>query len=117
MRAVREAFPHAELVLMTANDGAGIVWTDEVLRDFRLVRARRHVSGARARDVPRPRRRPRRVRAVRPELVVYLGSDHNSGLRTWRDRLFFRLAGAGRFVAASSTKVSFFGRLRRERRE
>src|SRR6185436_5583400 len=34
MRAVREAFPNAELALMTANDGAGILWTDEVLRDF-----------------------------------------------------------------------------------
>lgn len=117
MRALRDAFPRAELVLMTANDGAGIVWTDEVLRDFgwfaRTVtyRARelatvRGLLGVLA-----------RVRAIAPDLVVYLGSDHNSGLRTWRDRLFFRLAGAGRFVAASSTKVTFFGRLRRERRE
>jgi heptosyltransferase-3 len=117
MRALREAFPHAELVLMTANDGAGIVWTDEVLRDFgwfaRVVtyRARELVT------LPGLVGVLARVRAVRPDLVVYLGSDHNSALRTWRDRLFFRLAGAGRFVAASSTKVSFFGRLRRERRE
>ena len=117
MRALRDAYPHAELVLMTANDGAGIVWTDEVLHDFgwfaRVVtyRARELATVAGLFGVLR------RVRAIRPDLVVYLGSDHNSGLRTWRDRLFFRLAGAGRFVAASSTKVRFFGRLRRERRE
>ena len=34
IRAVREAYPDADLALMTANDGPGILWTDEVLRDF-----------------------------------------------------------------------------------
>ena len=116
IRAVREAFPDAELVLMTANDGAGILWTDEVLRDFGWFA---HVVTYRARELASVAglwNVLQRVRALRPELVVYLGSDHNSGIRTLRDRVFFRLAGAQRFVAASSDKVSFFGRLRRDRR-
>ena len=117
IRAVREAFPDAELALMTANDGAGILWTDEVMRDFGWFA---HVVTYRASDIASVGGLVgvlRRVRALRPELVVYLGSDHNSGLRTLRDRIFFRLAGAARFVAASSEKISFFGRLRREGRE
>jgi ADP-heptose:LPS heptosyltransferase len=117
MRAVREAYPDAELVLMTANDGAGILWTDQVVREFGWFA---HVVTYRARELATIRGLAgvlARVRAVRPDLVVYLGSDHNSGIRTLRDRLFFLLAGAHRFVAASSDKVRFFGRLRRERRE
>jgi heptosyltransferase III len=117
IRAVREAHPDAELALMTANDGAGILWTDEVLRDFGWFS---HVVTYRASDIASVgglARVLRRVRAFGPDLVVYLGSDHNSGMRTLRDRIFFRLAGAARFVAASSDKVGFFGRLRRERRE
>jgi ADP-heptose:LPS heptosyltransferase len=117
IRAVREAHPDAELALMTANDGAGILWTDEVLRDFGWFA---HMVTYRAADIASVTglaRVLRRVRAFAPDLVVYLGSDHNSGVRTLRDRLFFRLAGAERFVAASSDKVSFFGRLRRQRRQ
>lgn len=117
MRALREAFPDAELVLMTANDGAGILWTDEVLRDFGWFA--RTVT-YRARELGSVRGLWGvlvRVRAVRPDLVVYLASDHNSGIRALRDRIFFLLAGARRFVAARSDKVTFFGRLRRERRE
>ncbi|MGH7894753.1 MAG: glycosyltransferase family 9 protein [Candidatus Binatia bacterium] len=117
MLAVRDTFSAVELVLMTANEGDAVVWTDEVLRDFgwftRVVTYRAHelasvrgLLGVLA-----------RVRAVRPDVVVYLGSDHNSGLRVLRDRLFFALAGARRFVAARSAKVTFLGRLRRERRE
>jgi ADP-heptose:LPS heptosyltransferase len=117
VHAVRDAFPGAELVLMTANDGAGVVWADEVLHDFGWFA---HVVTYRARELRSPSGLwgvLRRVRATRPDLVVYLGSDHNAGVRVWRDRLFFRLAGAGRFVAARSDKLGFFGRLRRERRE
>jgi ADP-heptose:LPS heptosyltransferase len=117
IHAVREAFPAAALALMTANQGDGIVWTDEVLREFGWFA---RVITYRARELVTVRGLLgvlRRVRAVRPDLVVYLGSDHNSGVRVWRDRLFFRLAGARRFVAPSSEKVTFFGRLRRERRE
>jgi ADP-heptose:LPS heptosyltransferase len=116
MRAVREAFPDGELVLMTANDGAGILWTDEVLREFHWFT---HVVTYRARELASVRGLLGvlgRVRRLRPEVVVYLGSDHNSGIRVVRDRLFFLLAGATRFIAASSAKVGFFGRLRRERR-
>ena len=117
IQAMREAFPDAELGLMTANDGSGIVWTDQVLGDFGWFT---HVVTYRADELAHPRGLLgvlARVRAVRADLVLYLGSDHNSGIRTWRDRLFFRLAGVRRFVAARSRKVTFFGRLRREPRE
>lgn len=116
MRALREAFPDAELALMTANEGDGIVWTDEVLREFGWFR---HVVTYRSRELATIRGLLGvlgRVRAVRPDLVVYLASDHNSGMRAWRDRLFFLCAGTWRFVTASSAKVTFFGRLHRERR-
>lgn len=116
MRAVREAFPDAELVLMTANDGAGILWTDQVLREFHWFA---HVVTYRARELASVRGLVgvlRRVRQLAPDVVVYLGSDHNSGIRALRDRVFFLLAGAPRFIAASSAKVGFFGGLRREPR-
>jgi len=117
MRALRDAFPHSELVLMTANDGAGILWTDEVVRDLGWFA---HVVTYRAQELESVRGLwgvLGRVRALRPDLVVYLSSDHNSGIRMLRDRVFFRLAGVRRFVPASSAKVGFFGRLRRERCE
>ena len=117
MRAVHDAFPGAELMLMTANEGQGILWTDEVVRELGWFS---HVITYRARELGSVRGLwgvLARVRARRPDLVVYLGSDHNSGMRVLRDRVFFRLAGVPRFVAATSEKVRFFGRLRRELRQ
>lgn len=58
----------------------------------------------------------RRVRQARPSLAVHLGSDKNSWLRIWRDRLFFRLGGARRTIACPSNKVTAWGGLRRDRR-
>jgi lipopolysaccharide heptosyltransferase III len=116
MHALREAFPGAELVLMTANEADGVVWTDEVLGDFGWFARTVTYRAAEVRTIRGLLGVVRRVREVRPDLVVYLSSDHNAGIRTWRDRLFFLLAGTRRFVAASSDKVTFFGRLRRERR-
>ena len=92
MRAVREAFPDAELVLMTANDGAGILWTDEVLREFHWFA---HVVTYRACELASVRGLLgvlARVRRLRPDVVVYLGSDHNSGIRVLRDRSLRLLA-------------------------
>ncbi|HXJ36094.1 MAG TPA: glycosyltransferase family 9 protein [Candidatus Eisenbacteria bacterium] len=117
IHALRDAFPAAELALMTANEGDGVVWTDEVLRDFGWFA---HVVTYRARELATVRGRGeilRRVRAFGPDLVVHLGSDRDSGLRLLRDRLFFALAGARRFVGGRASKATFFGRLRRERRE
>ena len=59
-------------------------------------------TGPRRRPAARSRApaRARRVPGQRPQL----------GLRRSGDRALFRLAGAARFVAASSDKVSFFGR-------
>jgi ADP-heptose:LPS heptosyltransferase len=117
IQAMREAFPDAELALMTASDGSGIVWTDQVVGDLGWFT---HVVTYQADELVHPTGLLRvlgRVRAVRPDLVLYLGSDHNAGIRLWRDRLFFRLAGVRRFVATTSRKVTFFGRLRRDARE
>src|SRR5262245_61120726 len=80
IRALRDAFPAAELLLMTANEGDGVVWTDQVLRDFGWFAS---VVTYRARELGSVRGLLgvlARVRAARADLVVYLGSDHNSGL-------------------------------------
>lgn len=115
MRAVRGAFPDARLTLMTANDGGGVPWTDDVLRDvdlFDAVLTYRRTMLQSARGVLAL---AARVRRARPDLVVHLGSDRNGALRVWRDRAFFLLAGVRRFVAAATPgKVTALGRLRRD---
>jgi ADP-heptose:LPS heptosyltransferase len=116
MQAVRRQYPGARLVLMTANDGGAVPWADDVLRDFGWFD---DVVTYRSGELADPRGLLRvwaRVRRLRVELVVHLGSDRNGGLRTWRDRLFFRLAGARRVTTARNEKATFLGRLRREPR-
>jgi ADP-heptose:LPS heptosyltransferase len=114
IQALRRAFPAARLTLMTASDTSGVLWADTVAQELRCVD---DVLTYAPSEMQSPRGLSavlRRVRTLAPDLVVYLGSDRNSGVRTWRDRLFFALAGVRRFVATASPKVTFFGRLRRD---
>lgn len=112
IRAIRARYPHASFFLMTAGGGEGIVWTDRVLGEFGWFES---VVGYEASEMGSLWGLwgiVRRVRALAPEMVFYLGSDKNSGLKILRDRLFFRLAGVSRFHGTRSGKVTFWGRLR-----
>lgn len=113
VHALRDAFPGATFVLMTAGGGQGVVWTDRVLREFGWFEDFVSYDG---RDIRSPRglwRLIARVRALGIDAVYYLGSEKNSAAKLLRDRLFFLLAGISRFVGTSSDKVNFFGWLRR----
>jgi ADP-heptose:LPS heptosyltransferase len=115
INAIRRQFPDAALVLMTANDGEGIVWADAVLCDFGTIET---FLTYRREDLWNPwrlRRLLARVRAQHVDLVVHLGSEENSTLRRWRDRVCFRIAGIRHFVGCRSRKVTFYGRRRRDR--
>lgn len=116
IHAVRAHFPGARLVLMTANDGNGILWTDEVLRPLGWFDDTIRYSSSDLRSVRRLWRLVRRVQSLGPDAVVHLASDWNSAARILRDRLFFRLAGVRRFHVSTSSKVTFWGRFRRSRR-
>lgn len=117
VHALRATFPGARLVLMTANDGGGVPWADDVVRDFGWFDDTIVYQSADLRSLRGLAGLVGAVRRVRPDLVVHLASDRNSAARLWRDRLFFALAGARRFVVpAPSGKVGPFGRLRRDRR-
>ena len=56
----------------------------------------------------------RKIQNLKPDLVIYLASDKNSALRIWRDRFFFLLAGANKFFPFYSSKVTFWGHLKRK---
>ncbi|MCK6553703.1 glycosyltransferase family 9 protein [Candidatus Binatia bacterium] len=116
INAVRQRFSDARYIHMTASDASGKLWADEVLREFGWFDA---FVTYRPADLADPREIvavAARVRAQRPDLVVHLGSDKNSVLRAYRDRLFFLLAGVGRFVSCPSDKVGHFGGLKRTAR-
>lgn len=116
IRAIRTRYPQASFILMTAGGGEGIVWTDRVLSEFNWFE---HVVTYEAREMNTPRGLwgiVQRIRALAPDMVVYLGSEKNSAMKIWRDRLFFRLAGVRRFVGTTSDKVTFWGHLRRRPR-
>lgn len=112
IQALRDAYPDASLVLMTANSPRGGMWADEVLKEFgwfddfvtydpddhRVVALMKLL---------------RAVRRVGADMVVHLGSDRNSWIRILRDRLFFALSGASRFIGRSADSLTWYCRLRR----
>lgn len=112
MRVIRQRYPAARFILMTAGGGEGIVWTDRVLQEFGWFD---EVITYEARELRRPTlawKLLARVRAAAPEFVFYMASEKNSALKIWRDQLFFLLAGAKLCVATYSDKTSAWGRLR-----
>lgn len=113
MQTIRQAFPDAHFILMTAGGAGGVVWTDRVLQEFHWFS---DVVIYNMRDLRDPRtfwRLLGRLRALSVDQVFYLGSERNSGAKILRDRLFFRLAGIKRFIATQSDSVTFWGRLRK----
>jgi len=115
INAIRRQFPNAYVVLMTANEGTEKVCADAVLHDFGTIDAFLTYQRRDLWDPWRLRRLLARFLAQRIDLAVHLGSDQNSTLRRWRDRLCFRFAGIRRFVGCRSRKATFFGPLKRDR--
>jgi ADP-heptose:LPS heptosyltransferase len=101
---------------MTATGGGGIVWSDEVLREFGWFDAYVTYELFKAWSPRLLWKLVTQVRRQRADLVVYLSSDKNSAMKIWRDRLFFRVAGVRRFVLCYSSKVTFWGHLKRSAR-
>ncbi|MCX5796861.1 MAG: glycosyltransferase family 9 protein [Elusimicrobia bacterium] len=113
IRAIREHYPGARFLLMTASGGEGIVWTDRVLREFNWFD---DVITYETSEISNPLRIwgvLGRVRRGAPDIVFYLASEKNSRFKILRDRFFFHLAGARRFIPAYSGKVTLWGRLNR----
>src|SRR5437879_6578359 len=109
IQALRDAYPDASLVLMTASSPHSRIWADAVLREFGWfddfvtydpddlsVSALTKLLG--------------KIRKVRANMVLHLGSERNSWLRILRDRVFFSLAGISRFVGASSDSMTWYCR-------
>lgn len=110
--ALRRAFPEARFHLMSAT-GDGKVWAADVLEPFGWFESM--VTYQRD-DLLSPTAAVALIRSIRqlhPDLVVHLASDKNSTMRILRDVLFFKIAGAGAVIAATSRKVTAFGHLRR----
>lgn len=114
IRAIRNRYPRANFILMTASGGEGIVWTDRVLSEFGWFDNVITYEAGDLKSTSGLWRIVRRVRAMKLDAVFYLGSDKNSALKILRDQLFFRLAGVRSFIGTHSDKVSFWGRLRRK---
>ena len=113
IRAVRNRYPDATFFLMTASGGGAVTWTDRVLSEFGWFA---DVVTYDAHDMDTPLGLlgiVKRVQALAPEMVVYLGTEKNSLLKIWRDQIFFRLAGVRKFVGTYSNKITFWGHLRR----
>ncbi len=113
IQAIRHHFKDSSLILMTATGRDGIIWSDEVVREFGWFDA--YVTYP-ASDSFNPRSLWKLIKLVkrqRAELVAYLSSDKNSAVKIWRDHLFFYLAGVRRFIGCRSNKVTFWGHLRK----
>jgi ADP-heptose:LPS heptosyltransferase len=109
-------FKKSVFSLITANSGDGKVWADGILREFNWFQNfLTYPSG----DLRKPKnilRLIRRVHELNPDMVVYMASDKNSGMRILRDRIFFFLSGVRRFIPLRSSKATFGGHLRRSKR-
>jgi heptosyltransferase-3 len=116
IQAIRHHFKGAALILMTATGGGGIIWADEVLREFGWFDAYVRYELFKTWSPRLLWKLITQVRRQRADLVVYLSSDKNSATRIWRDRFFFRVAGVRRFILCYSSKVTFWGHLKRSAR-
>ncbi len=111
--ALREHFKGAAFVLMTASrEGAGI-WADHVLRQFGWFQGFITYDPDEVSQPAALLALRRRIAECRADVAVHLGTDRNSSLRVFRDRLFFRSAGIKRFLWCPSSSVAPTGRMKR----
>ena len=106
-------FKKSVFSLITANNSDGKVWADEILREFNWFKNFLTYPSS---DLKKPKNilgLIRRVHKLKPDMVVYMAGDKNSGMRILRDRMFFHLCGIRRFVPFYSPKVNFWGHLRK----
>lgn len=110
---LRRDFNKASLILMTANNDDGKIWANDVLKEFDWFKEFVTYS---SNDLKTPNKLfslIKKIREVNPGIVVYMASDKNSALKILRDRIFFHLAGVKIFVPFHSSKVTFWGHLKR----
>lgn len=106
-------FKEASFILMTANNDDGKMWADVVLKEFGWFETFLTYSYSDLRGPISVLRHIRKVRSLNPDMVIHMASDRTSGLKIWRDRLFFLLAGVRTFVPHPSPKITFWGRLKK----
>jgi heptosyltransferase III len=113
-RALKNAWPCARILWMSQGGTPGVLWPDIVLRELQIgvepfTYTAREISNLSGLVGLR-----RRVRALRPDAVVYLPNDKNGTLRLWRDRLFFLACGVRKvFMPEPAGKTDLFGKLNR----
>jgi ADP-heptose:LPS heptosyltransferase len=113
---LRNYFNESIFSLMTANDGDGKIWANEIFCEFDWFKSFLTYS---SRGLKKPRyilSLIKKVRECRPDMVIYMASDKNSGMKILRDRIFFFLSGVRRFIPLRSSKATFWGHLRRSKR-
>lgn len=116
MRIIRNHFKNASFFLMTAHDKDTKVWADEVLSEFGCFDDYITYTSSNLKSINGIIKLMKGIRSIRPDIVFYMASDKNSGFKIWRDRIFFIVSGARRFIPFYSSKITFWGRLKREDR-
>lgn len=110
---LRRDFNKASFILMTANNDDGKIWANDVLKEFDWFNEFVTYLSS---DLKKPNKLfslIKKIRKINPDIVVYMSSDKNSALKILRDKIFFLFAGVKNFVPFYSSKVTFWGRLRR----
>ncbi len=110
---LRSHFKEASFILMTANNHDGKIWADVVLKEFDWFDTFLTYSYSDLREPVSILRYIRKIRSLNPDMVIHMASDRTSGLKIWRDRLFFLLSGVRNFVPHYSPKITFWGHLKR----
>ena len=113
MNLLRKKFSNASFILMTAHNSDGKIWADEVLREFNWFDEFVTYSSSDLRKLKKIFSLIKNICFLNPDLVVYLASDKNSALKIWRDRFFFFLSGAKKFVPVYSSKITCWGHLKK----
>lgn len=110
---LRGHFNKASFTLMTANNDDGKIWANDVLKEFNWFNEFVTYSSS---DLKNPNKLfslIKKIRKINPDIVVYMASDKNSALKILRDKIFFLFAGVKNFFPFYSSKVTFWGHLKR----
>jgi ADP-heptose:LPS heptosyltransferase len=113
---LKNHFTKSSFFLMTASDTDGKIWSDTIFKEFDLFDKFITYSSSDLQEPNKILSLIRQIRSLSPDLVIHLSSDKNSASKIWRDRIFFYLAGAKRFLPFYSSKITFGGHLKRSDR-
>ena len=116
IRIILNHFKNASFFLMTAHDRDAKIWADGILSEFGWFDGFITYTASDLTSLKGIVKLINKIRAVEPDVVFYMASDKNSGFKIWRDRIFFIISGAKRFIPFYSSKITYWGRLKKEDR-